>query len=38
MKERIDEEIVRYLWWLRPVLSDEARAGAAPAGAAPRRR
>ena len=20
MKERIDEEIVRYLWWLRPVL------------------
>ena len=24
MKERVDEEIVRYLWWLRPVLSDEA--------------
>jgi preprotein translocase subunit SecA len=24
MKERIDEEIVRYLWWLRPVLSEEA--------------
>jgi preprotein translocase subunit SecA len=23
MKERVDEEIVRYLWWLRPVLSDE---------------
>src|SRR5438874_1342551 len=22
MKERIDEEIVRYLWWLRPVLSN----------------
>src|SRR3989449_3211549 len=27
MKERVDEEIVRYLWWLRPVLGDE---GAAP--------
>jgi preprotein translocase subunit SecA len=24
MKERVDEEIVRYLWWLRPVLSEEA--------------
>jgi preprotein translocase subunit SecA len=23
MKERVDEEIVRYLWWLRPVLPDE---------------
>jgi preprotein translocase subunit SecA len=23
MKERVDEEIVRYLWWLRPVLGDE---------------
>jgi preprotein translocase subunit SecA len=23
MKERVDEEIVRYLWWLRPVLQDE---------------
>ena len=22
MKERVDEEIVRYMWWLRPVLSD----------------
>ena len=22
MKERIDEEIVRYLWWLRPVLTE----------------
>ena len=22
MKERIDEEIVRYLWWLRPMLSE----------------
>ncbi|OFW30753.1 MAG: preprotein translocase subunit SecA [Acidobacteria bacterium RIFCSPLOWO2_02_FULL_65_29] len=26
MKERIDEEIVRSLWWLRPVLTDEAQA------------
>src|SRR4029077_5578295 len=28
MKERIDEEIVRYLWWLRPILNEgrEARA------------
>jgi preprotein translocase subunit SecA len=24
MKERVDEEIVRYLWWLRPVLADDA--------------
>ncbi len=23
MKERVDEEIVRYLWWLRPILGDE---------------
>jgi preprotein translocase subunit SecA len=23
MKERVDEEIVRYLWWLRPVLNEE---------------
>ena len=23
MKERVDEEIVRYLWWLRPVLSED---------------
>ena len=22
MKERVDEEIVRYLWWLRPVLGE----------------
>jgi preprotein translocase subunit SecA len=26
MKDRVDEEIVRYLWWLRPVLSEEAPA------------
>ena len=24
MKDRVDEEIVRYLWWLRPVVSEEA--------------
>jgi preprotein translocase subunit SecA len=24
MKDRVDEEIVRYLWWLRPVLGDDA--------------
>jgi preprotein translocase subunit SecA len=23
MKDRVDEEIVRYLWWLRPILGDE---------------
>jgi preprotein translocase subunit SecA len=28
MKERIDEEVVRYLWWLRPVLNEET--GPAP--------
>jgi preprotein translocase subunit SecA len=28
MKERIDEETVRYLWWLRPILNE---AGEAPA-------
>ena len=38
MKDRVDEEIVRYLWWLRPVSErGERRAGAAAAasGAAP---
>jgi preprotein translocase subunit SecA len=34
MKERVDEEIVRYLWWLRPVLNEEQ---APPRPAAPRR-
>jgi preprotein translocase subunit SecA len=28
MKERVDEEIVRYLWWLRPIVNE---AGDAPA-------
>ena len=32
MKERVDEEIVRYLWWLRPVLNDEARRSPRRAG------
>ena len=36
MKERVDEEIVRYLWWLRPVLNDEA-ARRSPRRPAPRR-
>jgi preprotein translocase subunit SecA len=35
MKERIDEEIVRYLWWLRPVLASEE--GAPARRPAPRR-
>jgi preprotein translocase subunit SecA len=26
MKDRVDEEIVRYLWWLRPILNEEAAA------------
>ena len=37
MKERVDEEIVRYLWWLRPVLTDEGQAPAPrPGRPAPR--
>jgi preprotein translocase subunit SecA len=35
MKERVDEEIVRYLWWLRPVLNEEA--APVPRRPAPRR-
>jgi preprotein translocase subunit SecA len=35
MKDRVDEEIVRYLWWLRPVLTSEEPA--APRRPAPRR-
>jgi preprotein translocase subunit SecA len=32
MKERVDEEIVRYLWWLRPILEERlGEAGAAGA-------
>ena len=36
MKERIDEEIVRYLWWLRPVPSEDA-GPVVPRRVAPRR-
>jgi preprotein translocase subunit SecA len=38
MKDRVDEETVRYMWWLRPVLSEEGEAGvsAAPRRPAPR--
>ena len=34
MKERVDEEIVRYLWWLRPILNEEAADRQAPGGRA----
>jgi preprotein translocase subunit SecA len=39
MKARIDEEMVRYLWWLRPVVGDApgAETGAAGRPVAPRR-
>jgi preprotein translocase subunit SecA len=37
MKERVDEEIVRYLWWLRPVLTDDAASVPVPRRPAPRR-
>ena len=35
MKERVDEEIVRYLWWLRPILNEEAPAPRRPAARRP---
>jgi preprotein translocase subunit SecA len=35
MKDRVDEEIVRYLWWLRPVLADDAAAPPQPRRPAP---
>jgi preprotein translocase subunit SecA len=31
MKDRVDEEMVRYLWWLRPIPSEEAPAARRPA-------
>jgi len=37
MKARIDEEMVRYLWWLRPVASDEAAPRPAARRTPPRR-
>ena len=30
MKERVDEEIVRYLWWLRPILTEGEQPVARP--------
>jgi preprotein translocase subunit SecA len=36
MKERVDEEIVRYLWWLRPILNEEGAPGSGGAPIAPR--
>ncbi len=30
MKDRVDEEIVRYLWWLRPVVGDNAEGAPRP--------
>ena len=35
MKERVDEEIVRYLWWLRPVSNEEAPVVRRPAARRP---
>ena len=37
MKDRVDEEIVRYLWWLRPVLTEDGGGVPAPRRPAPRR-
>jgi preprotein translocase subunit SecA len=37
MKERVDEEIVRYLWWLRPILADGDAPVPTPRRPAPRR-
>jgi preprotein translocase subunit SecA len=31
MKDRVDEEIVRYLWWLRPILTEEPPPARRPA-------
>ena len=38
MKERIDEEIVRYLWWLRPILNEGGEAPVAARRSAGRKR
>jgi preprotein translocase subunit SecA len=35
MKERVDEEIVRYLWWLRPIVGEEPPAPRRPVRRAP---
>jgi preprotein translocase subunit SecA len=36
MRARIEEELVRYLWWLRPVVEGEGRDAALPPVRAPR--
>jgi len=37
MKDRVDEEIVRYLWWLRPIIDDDGPMVPARRRPAPRR-
>jgi preprotein translocase subunit SecA len=37
MKDRVDEEIVRYLWWLRPIIDDNGPTVPVPRRPAPRR-
>ncbi len=37
MRRRIEEEVVRYLWWLKPVVERDGQAVAVPARPAPRR-
>jgi preprotein translocase subunit SecA len=38
MKARVDEEMVRYLWWLRPAGGDDDAGGGVPARRTPQRR
>jgi preprotein translocase subunit SecA len=37
MRRRIEEEVVRYLWWLKPVVERDGEAVAVPTRPAPRR-
>ncbi len=37
MRRRIEEEVVRYLWWLKPVVERDGEAAAVPSRPAPRR-
>jgi preprotein translocase subunit SecA len=37
MRRRIEEEVVRYLWWLKPVVERDGEAVAVPSRPAPRR-
>jgi preprotein translocase subunit SecA len=37
MRRRIEEEVVRYLWWLKPVVERAGEAAAVPSRPAPRR-